>query len=95
MNIHNSDDGALLMDDRCEVDVTGTGSVFREVKVLKDVPGLGGLSATRQTSYDMKLELPNDLECVGGSTGRVCVVRCRNAAFAGREQRRIYCVDLC
>lgn len=33
----------------------------------------------------MKLQIPDELDCVGGSTGRVCVVRCRNAAFAGRE----------
>lgn len=33
----------------------------------------------------MKLQMPDDIECVGGSTGRVCVVRCRNAAFAGRK----------
>lgn len=68
----------------CEIDPSGTGGSFREIKVIKDVPGSVGLSSTRQTSYDMKLQMPDDIECVGGSTGRVCVVRCRNAAFAGR-----------
>lgn len=68
----------------CEIDPSATGGNFREIKVLKDVPGAVGLSSTRQTSFDMKLQMPDDIECVGGSTGRVCVVRCRNAAFAGR-----------
>ncbi|ORY84780.1 hypothetical protein BCR37DRAFT_377539 [Protomyces lactucae-debilis] len=68
---------------QCEIDETGTGSTFVKVKVLKDVPGAAGLSATRQTSYDMKIQLPSVLACQGGSTGRVCVMRCRNSAFAG------------
>ena len=78
--------------DRCEIDPTGTGSTFTQIKVLKDVPGSAGLSATRQTSYDMQLEIPGDIECVGGSTGTICLIRCRNGAFAGRKLRT-YCYD--
>lgn len=70
---------------KCEIDTTATGAAFKEIKVLKDVPGSVGLSATRQTAYDMRLQMPSDLDCAGGSTGKVCVVRCRNAAFAGRK----------
>ncbi|BFZ53984.1 hypothetical protein PYCC9005_001015 [Savitreella phatthalungensis] len=69
----------------CQIDPTGTANsaTFRPVQVLKDVPGVAGLNSVVQTSYDMKLKLPDDLDCVGGSNGRSCVVRCRNAAFAG------------
>lgn len=70
---------------KCEIDPTATGNAFVEMKVLKDVPGSVGLSSTRQTSFDMELQIPETLDCVGGSTGQVCVVRCRNAAFAGRK----------
>lgn len=67
----------------CGIDPSGTGSRFLDLEVTKNVPGALGLSATRQTAFDMKLKMPTDLNCVGGSDGKTCVIRCRNSAFAG------------
>ena len=66
----------------CGIDPSGTGSKFIDMVVTKNVPGAFGLSATRQTSFDMQVKVPDNIDCVGGSDGQTCVVRCRNAAFA-------------
>ena len=67
----------------CGIDPLATGAAYRDLEIVKQVPGVLGLNSVRQTGYDLKVKLPDDLECVGGSTGRVCVMRCRNAAFSG------------
>ncbi|KAI6377882.1 hypothetical protein MCOR25_002398 [Pyricularia grisea] len=68
----------------CDVDESSdTGKTFKNVSVADNVPGANGLSQVRAQQFVMKLTMPDDLNCSGGSTGNICTVRCRNNALAG------------
>ncbi|KAL8393232.1 hypothetical protein RB595_003140 [Gaeumannomyces hyphopodioides] len=66
----------------CDVDQTGNGQ-FVEMTVTDNIPGANGLSTAKTEQFQMKATMPNDLKCTGGSTGDICIVRCRNNAQAG------------
>jgi hypothetical protein len=51
--------------------------------VTYNIPGSNGLSQTRAQDFNITVAMPDKLNCVGGSTGNVCTVRCRNNAQAG------------
>ncbi|OAQ57533.1 GEgh16 protein [Pochonia chlamydosporia 170] len=67
----------------CDVDETGNSGTFTNLTVANNVPGSNGLSQTRATAFNITVKMPDQLKCTGGSTGNVCVVRCRNTSVAG------------
>ncbi|KAL2005431.1 hypothetical protein VTN00DRAFT_2642 [Thermoascus crustaceus] len=68
----------------CDLDQTSNANTnFVPLKVTDNVPGVNGLSQAKFQNFVMKVALPDDLNCIGGSTGNVCTVRCRNNALAG------------
>ncbi|KAL8304866.1 hypothetical protein RB597_004125 [Gaeumannomyces tritici] len=66
----------------CDVDATGNGQ-FVPMTVTDNIPGANGLSTAKTEQFQMKATLPDDLECTNGSTGDICIIRCRNTAQAG------------
>jgi hypothetical protein len=56
---------------------------MRNVTVTNNVPGSNGLSQAQAQAFNITVELPQDMRCIGASTGNVCTVRCRNNALAG------------
>ncbi|TLD28324.1 hypothetical protein PspLS_03591 [Pyricularia sp. CBS 133598] len=68
----------------CDLDETSNvGLEFKNLSVTDNVPGANGLSQVRAQQFVMKITMPQDLNCVGGSTGNICTIRCRNTAQAG------------
>jgi hypothetical protein len=68
----------------CDLDQTSnTGIGFQNLTVTDNVPGVNGFSQAKTQAFDIKVTMPDDLKCIGGSTGDICTVRCRNNALAG------------
>ncbi|KAI9734295.1 MAG: hypothetical protein M1834_002399 [Cirrosporium novae-zelandiae] len=67
----------------CDVDETSNSGVLRNLTVSNNVPGTNGLSQAKEKNFVINVALPEDLNCIGASTGNVCTVRCRNNALAG------------
>ncbi|TLS24782.1 hypothetical protein PpBr36_08438 [Pyricularia pennisetigena] len=68
----------------CDLDETSNvGLDFKNLSVTDNVPGANGLSQVRAQQFVMKITMPQDLNCIGGSTGNICTIRCRNTAQAG------------
>jgi hypothetical protein len=51
--------------------------------VTTNISGANGLSQAAAQELNMTVRMPDSFKCVGGSTGNVCTVRCRNNAQAG------------
>jgi hypothetical protein len=67
----------------CDLDQTSNAGTFVNLTVLDNVPGVNGFSQVKTQAFDIKVQLPDDFTCIGGSTGDICTVRCRNNALAG------------
>ncbi|EHA48719.1 hypothetical protein MCOR27_005616 [Pyricularia oryzae] len=68
----------------CDLDeASNVGANLKNLSVTDNVPGANGLSQVRAQQFVMKITMPQDLNCIGGSTGNLCTVRCRNTAQAG------------
>ncbi|GAB0132369.1 hypothetical protein EsDP_00000809 [Epichloe bromicola] len=68
----------------CDIDMTSNAGVkFTNLTVLNNVPGANGLSQAKTQAFNLTVQMPNNLDCSGASTGNVCTVRCRNNAVAG------------
>ncbi|KYK57621.1 hypothetical protein DCS_04633 [Drechmeria coniospora] len=68
----------------CDIDQTGnTGLNLQNLTVTNNVEGTNGLSQAKTKESNITIQMPNDLACIGASTGNVCTVRCRNNAVAG------------
>ncbi|KAH8169437.1 hypothetical protein LIA77_11563 [Sarocladium implicatum] len=70
----------------CDLDMTSNGKrLVGQVPLVveNNVPGVNGFSQAKAQNFNMTVKLPDDLACIGASTGNVCTVRCRNAALAG------------
>jgi len=68
----------------CDLDQTSNSGVLsRNLTVTNNVPGSNGLSQASTEDFTMSVAMPDDVNCVGGSTGNICTVRCRNNAQAG------------
>lgn len=70
----------------CDLDMTSNGKRLSgqvPLTVENNVPGINGFSQAKAQNFNMTVTLPDNLDCIGASTGNVCTVRCRNAALAG------------
>ncbi|KAF2448598.1 hypothetical protein P171DRAFT_452385 [Karstenula rhodostoma CBS 690.94] len=68
----------------CDLDVTSNAATsFVQLQVTNNVPGANGLSQAEATDFTINVQMPDDFNCVGASTGDICTVRCRNTAVAG------------
>lgn len=74
----------------CAVDATSGGydpSAFKSCKMVRNAPGVGitGLSLATNTDFPITAQVPQGMLCEGkvGGAENVCVMRIRNAAFAG------------
>ncbi|RFU27777.1 hypothetical protein B7463_g8556, partial [Scytalidium lignicola] len=68
----------------CDLDQTSNaGIISHNLTVEHNIPGVNGLSQAKTQDFNITVMLPNDLACIGGSTGNICTVRCRNNAQAG------------
>ena len=68
----------------CDLDVTSNAATsFVKLKVSNNVPGANGLSQAEAKRFTINVQMPDDFNCVGASTGDICTVRCRNTAVAG------------
>lgn len=68
----------------CDLDDKGDGSNFKgNLTVANQIPGANGLSQNKEQAFNITITLPPDMDCKGGSTMDVCIVRCRNNALAG------------
>ncbi|RDA91138.1 hypothetical protein CP533_0436 [Ophiocordyceps camponoti-saundersi (nom. inval.)] len=69
----------------CDLDENSNSGIIspKNVTMLTNVPGDNGLSLTKTTQFNVTIQMPDDLQCTGASTGNICTVRCRNTAAAG------------
>ncbi|QSZ34875.1 hypothetical protein DSL72_007734 [Monilinia vaccinii-corymbosi] len=68
----------------CDLDQTSNaGMISQNLTVTNNVPGVNGLSQAKTQDFNITVQLPENLACIGASTGNVCTVRCRNNAVAG------------
>ncbi|KAJ9626195.1 hypothetical protein H2203_003827 [Taxawa tesnikishii (nom. ined.)] len=68
----------------CDLDQSSNANVqFVPLKVSNNVPGVNGLSQAKEQDFTIKVQLPDNMNCFGASTGDICTVRCRNNALAG------------
>ncbi|KAK4034529.1 hypothetical protein C8A01DRAFT_39010 [Parachaetomium inaequale] len=68
----------------CDLDEgSNTGVISHNLTVTNNIPGANGLSQAAAQDFNMTVAMPDAFKCVGGSTGNVCTVRCRNNAQAG------------
>jgi hypothetical protein len=68
----------------CDLDEgSNTGIFSQNLTVTNNIPGANGLSQAQAQDFNITVTMPNNFKCVGGSTGNVCTVRCRNNAQAG------------
>jgi len=68
----------------CDLDEgSNSGIMSKNLTVTNNVPGSNGLSQAQAQDFNITVELPTDMRCIGASTGNVCTVRCRNNALAG------------
>jgi len=68
----------------CDLEETGNTGVFTQnLTVTDNVPGANGFSQAKTQDFNITVTMPDKMNCVGGSTGTICTVRCRNNAQAG------------
>ncbi|RDA88507.1 hypothetical protein CP532_6665 [Ophiocordyceps camponoti-leonardi (nom. inval.)] len=69
----------------CDLDENSNSGTIspKNVTMLSNVPGDNGLSLAKTQQFNVTIQMPDDLQCTGASTGNICTVRCRNTAAAG------------
>ncbi|KAF4546409.1 Gas1-like protein [Lasiodiplodia theobromae] len=67
----------------CDLDESSNAGTFQKLEVSNNVPGENGLSDAKFKDFTINVQLPDNLNCTGASTGNICTVRCRNNALAG------------
>ncbi|KAG4442654.1 hypothetical protein IFR05_001839 [Cadophora sp. M221] len=68
----------------CDLEETGNTGVFTQnLTVTNNVPGANGFSQAKTQDFNITVTMPDKMTCIGGSTGNICTVRCRNNAQAG------------
>ena len=68
----------------CDFDDTSNSKAqYVPLKVANNIPGENGLSQAKEQDFTITVQMPQDLNCIGASTGDICTVRCRNTALAG------------
>ncbi|KAH7419060.1 hypothetical protein BKA64DRAFT_633762 [Cadophora sp. MPI-SDFR-AT-0126] len=68
----------------CDLEETGNTGVFSQnLTVTNNVPGVNGFSQAKTQDFNITVTMPDKMNCIGGSTGNICTVRCRNNAQAG------------
>ncbi|KAH7396426.1 hypothetical protein BKA66DRAFT_264085 [Pyrenochaeta sp. MPI-SDFR-AT-0127] len=68
----------------CELDETSNaGSTLTPLVVSNNIPGANGFSQTKEQAFTINVQMPQNFNCIGSSTGNICAVRCRNNALAG------------
>ncbi|KXX82389.1 hypothetical protein MMYC01_201353 [Madurella mycetomatis] len=58
-------------------------TIHQNLTVSNNITGSNGLSQSRPQDFNITVTMSDNLKCIGGSTGNVCTVRCRNTALAG------------
>ncbi|KAK6540738.1 hypothetical protein TWF694_008129 [Orbilia ellipsospora] len=80
----NSDGGGPYT---CILDQGGTGNSFSPLpmKILQNVPGVGGINKYTLTRFQLLVQIPTSVSCTGtyGTAKSVCMMRCNNAAPNG------------
>ncbi|KAK4234009.1 hypothetical protein C8A03DRAFT_19017 [Achaetomium macrosporum] len=68
----------------CDLDETSNTGIFsHNLSVTNNIPGANGLSQAKAQDFNITVTMPQNFTCIGGSTGNICTVRCRNNAQAG------------
>lgn len=68
----------------CDMDETSNAvTTFTPLKVTNNIPGSFGLSQAKEQDFTINVQMPENFNCIGASTGNICTVRCRNNAVAG------------
>ncbi|CZS95429.1 related to gEgh 16 protein [Rhynchosporium agropyri] len=68
----------------CDLEETGNTGVFTQnLTVTDNVPGANGFSQAKTQDFNITVTMPDNMNCIGGSNGKICTVRCRNNAQAG------------
>ncbi|KAI9049129.1 hypothetical protein LZ554_006977 [Drepanopeziza brunnea f. sp. 'monogermtubi'] len=68
----------------CDLEETGNTGVFSQnLTVTNNVPGVNGFSQAKTQDFNITVAMPEKFNCIGGSTGNICTVRCRNNSQAG------------
>lgn len=68
----------------CDLDQQSNGGILSQnLTVTNNVPGTNGLSQASTQDFNISVAMPQNFACIGGSTGNICTVRCRNNAQAG------------
>ncbi|KAF2826586.1 hypothetical protein CC86DRAFT_455322 [Ophiobolus disseminans] len=68
----------------CDLDETSNAvTTFTPLKVSNNIPGSFGLSQAKEQDFTINVQMPENFNCIGASTGNICTVRCRNNAVAG------------
>ncbi|KAI9190289.1 hypothetical protein H9P43_001730 [Blastocladiella emersonii ATCC 22665] len=68
----------------CDISMDGTGNDFQQVQVAQNVAGVLGTNPLGNKSpHDLVVMMPANMQCTGGASGNMCMVRCRNNAVAG------------
>ena len=68
----------------CDMDETSNAvTTFTPLKVSNNIPGSFGLSQAKEQDFVINVQMPDNFNCIGASTGNICTVRCRNNAVAG------------
>jgi len=68
-----------------EVNTDGTGSTWKALTVMTNVPGTNSRSQAKATDFPLTVAMPAAMACTGSIAGQnnVCLVRAMNAAKAG------------
>ncbi|CAG5159946.1 uncharacterized protein ALTATR162_LOCUS5705 [Alternaria atra] len=68
----------------CDMDETSNAvTTFTPLKVSNNIPGSFGLSQAKEKDFVINVQMPDNFNCLGASTGNICTIRCRNNAIAG------------
>ncbi|KAH7067856.1 hypothetical protein FB567DRAFT_483384 [Paraphoma chrysanthemicola] len=68
----------------CDMDETSNAqTTLTPLKVTNNIPGSLGLSQAKEQDFTINVQMPDNFNCIGASTGNICTVRCRNNAVAG------------
>ncbi|KAL1799227.1 hypothetical protein ACET3X_003264 [Alternaria dauci] len=68
----------------CDMDETSNAvTTFTPLKVSNNIPGSFGLSQAKEQDFVINVQMPDNFNCLGASTGNICTIRCRNNAIAG------------
>jgi len=70
----------------CEMNTDATGANWQAINVVTNVPGQNSRSRAKATDFPLKAAMPAQMACTGQLNGQnnVCLVRCMNAARAGK-----------